>query len=129
VKVIYIAGPFRSKAAGGRYNYYEQHLNIVRAEALAWKVWEAGAAPIAPHLNTIHFQGSLPDDVWLEGDIAIMKKCDAVLMTDDWTRSSGAREERRVAMEAGMTILYNLDEVKQFLNRGKPICFGEDLGD
>lgn len=128
MKVIYIAGPFRSKAKNGRYDYYEQHQNITRAEELAWKVWALGAAPICPHLNTIHFQGSLPDHVWLAGDLAIMNKCDAVLMTEDWIESSGARHEHDEAVKAGMVILYTINDVVEYLHRPKPV-FGEDLLD
>lgn len=104
MKVVYIAGPFRAESAWG----VEQ--NIRRAEELALEVWRTGkAAAICPHTNTRFFQGATPDDdVWLKGDIEILHRCDAVLLTPDWERSSGARAERKVAQEAGIPVFHNL---------------------
>lgn len=101
MKVIYVAGPFRGK------NHWEIAENIRNAERLALEVWRMGAAAICPHANTAHYQDAAPDDVWLEGDLAIMRRCDAVLMTADWKRSQGATEERRMALEAGIPVFYD----------------------
>lgn len=106
--VVYIAGPFRSKQPG---NEWEREQNIRRAEWLALEVWKAGYACICPHANTRNFQGALPDDVWLDGDIAILLKCDAVLMTPDWGDSVGACQEREFAREAGIPVYYNLGDL------------------
>ena len=35
--------------------------------------------------------------VWLEGDMELLRRCDAVVLTPDWERSSGARAERQAA--------------------------------
>lgn len=88
MKVIYVAGPYRGD------NAWEIEQNIRRAESLSLEVWKAGFAAICPHANTRFFQGVLYDDVWLNGDIAILKKCDAILMTPDWQKSSGAYRTR-----------------------------------
>lgn len=108
IKVIYIAGPFRGNS------HYEIHQNIFRAEALALEVWRAGHAAICPHLNTAHFHGAADDSVWLEGDLEIMKRCDAVLMTPDWKRSAGATDERAQALAAGMPVFESLAELAAF---------------
>lgn len=117
MKVIYIAGPFRAGKSpkSGAYDWFEQHHNIIRAERVAHQVWAMGAAAVCPHLNTAHFQGSLPDKVWLTGDLAIMEKCDAVLMMEDWARSKGATAERTHALQHGMPVLYSLEELKLML--------------
>src|SRR4051812_1651517 len=107
--VVYIGGPFRSKP--DPHNQYVQTLNIRRAEALAHKVWSMGAAALCPHLNTANFQGSLPDQVWLDGDLALLAKCDAVLMTPDWEKSAGAKAEQTFALERGIPVFYALSEV------------------
>jgi nucleoside 2-deoxyribosyltransferase len=109
MKVIYIAGPFRAANAWG----IEQ--NIRRAEALALEVWRLGAACICPHTNTRFFQNAAPDDVWLKGDIEIMLRCDAVLLTDDWERSSGARAEVAAALALPMPVFRTLDELRVLL--------------
>lgn len=91
MKVVYIAGPFRGP------NAWEVECNIRRAEALALEVWRMGVAVICPHTNTRFFDGAAPDKVWLEGDLEILKRCDAVLMTWDWAKSQGATAERHFA--------------------------------
>jgi nucleoside 2-deoxyribosyltransferase len=109
MRVVYVAGPFRGP------NHWEIHQNIRRAETLALAVWRAGAAAICPHTNTIHFQDAAPDHVWLEGDLAIVAKCDAIIMTDDWQRSTGARAEHEFAAARGIPIFYTIDGLKEWL--------------
>ena len=102
MKVVYVAGPFRASSAWG----IEQ--NIRRAEALALQVWKAGFACICPHTNTRFFQGAAPDEVWLTGDLELVKRSDAVLMVPGWKRSSGATQERDVAMALNIPVYYDL---------------------
>lgn len=109
MKVIYVAGPFRGKDS------WEMENNIRRAEAIALEVWRAGAAAICPHANTRFFQGTAPDSVWLDGDLDILRRCDAVLMTPDWERSAGARAERDLALKLGIPVLYELADVRAFI--------------
>lgn len=91
MKLVYIAGPFRGA------NSWEIERNIRRAEALALQVWRAGAACICPHTNTRFFQGAADDHVWLDGDLEIIKRCDAVVATSNWRNSQGARKEVALA--------------------------------
>jgi hypothetical protein len=111
MKVVYIAGPFRGA------NSWEVENNIRRAEELALKVWELGAAAICPHCNTRFFQGVGPDERWLKGDLAIIAKCDAVMMTLDWNRSRGARGEWEEAMRLGIPVFFDLGRLKEWLDR------------
>lgn len=112
--VVYIAGPYRAKPDPN--NQYVQTLNIRRAEALAHDVWSMGAAALCPHLNTANFQGSLPDQVWLDGDLAMLAKCDAVLMTPDWELSAGARVEQQFALDRGIPVFYSPVEMIYWLS-------------
>lgn len=109
MKVVYVAGPYR-----GPDNWTIEN-NIRRAEALSLDVWRAGAAAICPHANTRFFQGAAPDEVWLDGDLEILRRCDAILMTPDWERSAGARAEHQEAMVAGLAILYSIADLEEFL--------------
>lgn len=111
IPVVYIAGPFRGA------NAWDQEQNVRRAEELALQVWEAGCAAICPHTNTRHYQGALPDHVWLEGDLAIVKKCDAIIMTADWQRSEGARKEAEMASLWGIPVFYTTEELAKWLNQ------------
>jgi nucleoside 2-deoxyribosyltransferase len=114
VKVVYIAGPFRGK------NHFVIAENIRNAERLALAVWQLGAAALCPHANTAHFQDAAPDDVWLTGDLELLRRCDAVLMTPDWERSEGARIERRFAMDAGIPVFHTLIELRDGLGLTEP---------
>lgn len=109
VKVIYIAGPYRAP------NAWEIEQNIRRAEALALEVWKLGAVAICPHANTRYFQGAAPDEVWLRGDLEILRRCDAVLLTPDWERSMGAREEVMRAHAECLPVLHSIEELESWL--------------
>ena len=98
MKVVYIAGPFRGS------NSWEMEQNIRRAEALALEVWRLGAACICPHTNTRFFQGAADDAVWLDGDLEILRRCDAVLMVSGWERSSGSKAEREEAVKVHIPV-------------------------
>jgi hypothetical protein len=101
---VYIAGAYRARNNLHGYNHWEQEQNIRRAEELALEVWKLGGAAVCPHLNTAHFQGALPDEVWLEGDLDILLKCDCVVLVKDWELSSGTRREVEVAVEHGIPV-------------------------
>lgn len=105
MKVIYIAGPFRGS------NSWEIECNIRRAEVLALEVWRAGYAALCPHTNNRYFTGAAPDDVWLRGDLELLKRCDAVLTTEDWHRSAGARNEVDLALRLGIPVYSNIAEL------------------
>lgn len=102
MKVAYVAGPFRGPDAWA----IEQ--NIRRAEEIALQLWKRGFAVVCPHANTRFFQGAAPDDVWLRGDLEILSRCDCIVMTPEWYRSAGAREEHRFAEERGIPIFYSV---------------------
>jgi hypothetical protein len=109
MRVVYVAGPFRGP------NAWEIEQNIRRAETLALEVWKLGCAAICPHANTRFYQGAAPDEVWLQGDLAIIKRCDAILLTPDWARSVGATEEKRFAELHDIPVLKDLEHLKAWL--------------
>jgi hypothetical protein len=109
MKLIYIAGPYRGASE------WQVVQNIRRAETLALAVWQSGAACICPHKNTALFGGAAEDSVWLEGDLEMMRRCDAVLCTDDWQRSVGAIEEVRVARAMGLPVFETIAQLQSWL--------------
>lgn len=100
--VVYVAGPFRGA------NSWEMEKNIRAAETLALQAWKVGFAVICPHANTRFFQGAAPDEIWLEGDLEILKRCDAVLLTPTWKSSKGAVAEAATAAELGIPVFESL---------------------
>lgn len=106
--VVYIAGPFRGA------NAWEVHQNIERAQALAYQVWEAGMVALCPHNNTRHFDGALTDTVWLQGDLELLRRSDAVLLTEDWTRSDGAKAEMLYAVDYDIPVFKTLAKLVEW---------------
>lgn len=109
MKLVYVAGPFRGA------NSWEVENNIRRAETLALEVWRLGAAAICPHTNTRFFQGAALDEVWLSGTLEMLRRCDAVMLTDDWQRSSGARAEAIQAVLRGIPTFTKLSDLAEWL--------------
>lgn len=118
MKLIYVAGPFRAINPNGKTNCWRVQENIMAAMSLALEIWKAGHAALCPHANTMFFQDAdgCADDVWLKGDLEMLRRCDAVLVTPDWERSSGAREEVAYAHEHSIPVFYNFEILKEWLN-------------
>lgn len=109
MKVIYIAGPFRAASA------WEIEQNIRRAETAALEVWRLGCACICPHTNTRFFHGAADDSVWLEGDLEILRRCDAVLLVGEYWESAGTRRELDLANEHGIPVFESLDSLGEWV--------------
>lgn len=110
--VIFISGPFR-----GRPNIeWNRQQNIRRAEEAALHVWRSGAVAICPHKNTEHFDGAADDAIWLDGDLEILSRCDAIFMVQGWNTSQGAEAEVKFAREHGISTLYTLDDLYAYLS-------------
>lgn len=104
--VVYVAGPFRGKTP------WDVEQNVRRAEALALEVWRTpGFCALCPHTNTRFFQNAAPDDVWLVGDLALLRTAGAVILTKFWERSSGAKEEVRFAINQGIPIFDSIERL------------------
>jgi hypothetical protein len=110
LKVIYIAGRFRGA------NAWEVERNIRKAEELAFAVAELGAMPLCPHTNTRFFDGTLTPEHWLDGTLELMRRCDAVVFTDDWQLSSGARTEHADARDRGQPVFHSIAELGEWLS-------------
>ena len=99
MKVAYIIGPYRAKTIR------EVVENIRRAEAAALKYWKKGYAVICPHMNSALFDGAIPDEDILEGDIEIMKRCDTVVVLPGWHGSQGSIGEIHEAVSRRIEII------------------------
>lgn len=102
--LIYVAGPYTGDS------YSEIHDNIVKAEYAAMRLWKNGYAAITPHLNTAHFEkyedDNLNYNVWIEGDMEILSRCDVIFMLKDWTKSKGAVREHEWAIKNDLSVYY-----------------------
>jgi hypothetical protein len=107
--VVYVAGAFRAPDA------WQIAENIRASERLALEVWRLGAVAVNPLANTAHYQGALPDEVWLRGDLELLRRCDALLTVDNWERSRGARDEVAHAVARGIPVFHALSALAAWL--------------
>lgn len=117
--MIYICGPYRDER--GEYHVKE---NIRRAEQVALSVWGMGAAALCPHKNTAFFGGCQPDDVWLEGDLEMLSRCDALVTVAFWEKSEGALAEIEFAKENRIPIFHDLTALQMWLLHQKEMGRG-----
>jgi nucleoside 2-deoxyribosyltransferase len=106
--VVYVAGPYRNPSN------WEIHRNIFVAETLAFEVWKAGMCALSPHLNTAHFQYALPDEVWLQGDLEMLRRCDALIVTMGWENSAGTRAEVAFAKSHDIPVFFTIAGLKRW---------------
>ena len=106
MKIVFIIGPYRASSE------WELEEHIHNAELVAIKWWQKGWAVICPHKNSAHFGGLCPDEVWLEGDKEILKRCDAVCLVGGWSKSEGSLSEVALAKERGISIYFD-DEAER----------------
>lgn len=109
--MVYVAGPFRGP------DHWAIAENIRSAERVAFKVWQAGAVALCPHLNTAHFQGALPDHMWLDGDLALLELCDALILVPGWERSEGTKAEVAFATRHSIPVLFDIDSLRGLIER------------
>lgn len=101
MKVLYISGPYSNG------DWEIMSMNIMRAREVAIKLWKQGFAVICPHSNTAHFDALIPDkQVFIRGDLEILKRCDVIYMMRDWLTSYGAKCELRLAQRRGLEVIY-----------------------
>jgi hypothetical protein len=105
MKLIYVAGPYTAETHTGIEN------NIRNAENVAIQLWAKGWAVICPHLNTAHFEryegvANIDYHTWIDGDMEILKRCDAIIMIENWEYSKGSKAERKFCMENNIQVFY-----------------------
>jgi hypothetical protein len=99
IKVVYVAGAFRAKTQWGIKK------NVDKAEEASLMLWKMGYSVICPHTMTAHFQNECPDDVWLDGCLELLRRCDAIYMVEGWRDSIGSREEFKLARELDLIFM------------------------
>ncbi len=102
--LVYISGQYSGDIAE----------NIHKARLLAILLWELGYSVFCPHLNTIHFENDCKCKYqdYIDGDLTILKRVDAILMMENWEQSRGAIIEQNEAAFQGIPIFLNIRELE-----------------
>lgn len=121
MKLIYIAGPYRPySCADGMW--VGTPMNIRNAEVTAVNLVNAlgryGLFPLVPHLNTRDFENQVEqndDQYFLDGTMAMLERCDAVLLTmpDADEVSSGTKAEVHRAHQLGIQVYRTFDALRR----------------
>ena len=101
-KLVYVAGPYTNP---------DPVENTHRACQIGKRLIESGVVwPVVPHQSLLfHVIAPFPYQTWLDLDIAIMERCDAVLRFSG--ESSGADAEVAEALRQGIPVFYDESEV------------------
>lgn len=115
-KVVYVAGP---------YTHGDRSDNVRNAIAAGMRLLDAGYAPVVPILS--HFADLIhprPYEDWLQADLAILSKCDAMVRLSGF--SPGSKRELQEAMVLGIPVYWGSDPVGDFLlqDAGTPASRG-----
>lgn len=121
MKLIYIAGPYRPYTNAHGALVDTAH-NISIAEMTAVHLVDAlghlGLFPVVPHLNTRDFENQVKqnnDQYFLDGTMAMLERCDAVLLTmpNADEVSSGTKAEVHRAYQLGIQVYRSFDSLRR----------------
>lgn len=105
--VIYLATPIRPK------NGKTVEENVQYAKQLALELWIKGYTVICPAANSdlpiSLAEKALEADRWLNGDLEILARCDAVVASPGWELSKGVNGEIKCAVMYGVPVYYYPD--------------------
>jgi hypothetical protein len=100
MKLAYIAGPYRAATP------WDIEQNVRRAEEASLFVASHGLMPVCPHTQSRFFYGQGEEDFWLEGTMAMLQRCDLLVITGLWEDSLGTKDEILKAKELEMPTFY-----------------------
>ncbi len=100
-KLVYVSGP---------YTKPDPAQNVWDAVKCADKILEKGYIPVIPHLSHLwHIISPKTYDVWMEIDIALLKKCDIIFRMSG--ESPGADQEVDIATMLGIPVIKDMDKL------------------
>jgi nucleoside 2-deoxyribosyltransferase len=105
--LIYISGPYTNGVIAK---------NIDEAEAVAVQLMRNGFDVICPHKNTAFYEKyeDIPYKKFIEMDLNILERCDAIYMMPTWRNSKGAMIEMQHALDKGIPVIlgenHNIEE-------------------
>jgi len=104
--IVYVAGAYRADTESGVYH------NIQKARRVAEQLWAKGWPTICPHLNSAYMGGVAPDEVFLQGGLLMLERCDRVVLVPGWIDSAGTRAEIAHARARGLPVFATVESME-----------------
>ena len=108
--IVYISGKYSGNTEA------EISVNIANARSKSIEVWEAGFTALCPHTNTFHFEKDCKCNYadYIDGDLALLQRCDCMLLLENWQESDGVKREIDFAKINGIPIFNSITEIKNY---------------
>jgi nucleoside 2-deoxyribosyltransferase len=110
--LVYLAGPYRPYTdEDGTHHSIAQ--NVRAAAEYGVEIWKRGMVAVIPHTMTYFprlqqqdggIKGVAPEVFW-EGELELLARCDMLVMMPTWRLSRGATAEREYALALGIPVL------------------------
>lgn len=97
--VIYVSGPLSAPTG------WEWEQNVRRAEEIGYFLKYMEFAPVVPHTDDRFFHAHHERKLALEVDIALLSRCDGLLLIPGWEASEGAKDEAHYCDHHGIPVL------------------------
>jgi len=96
--LVYVAGPYTAPTI------LQREANIREAQLVGGQLIAADVYPIVPHEMGQAYADQQPPEYWYRATMALMLRCDAVVLTPRWAESTGATLERERALRVGIPV-------------------------
>jgi len=113
VKIVYVAGPMSADTE------WLIELNVRAAEAMGFDIASAGAFPLIPHTNARWLHSEFSQEFMVEGSLALLTKCDAMIVCRGWESSRGTKAEMQMCEEQGIPYFLSLTDLEDWLVKTK----------
>ena len=100
--LLYIAAPYRASSTAAIRN------NINEAALMAQYYWLQGYAVLCPHMNSAHFDGLVPDKVFMAATKLMLTHCSHIALHPKWSFSTGCIEEYQYAHNNNITMHFTV---------------------
>ena len=111
--LIYVAGAYKGNIAK----------NITKAEIVSINLIRNGWHVFTPHKNTSHYEqyedNQLTTQTWIDMDLNMLARCDAIYVMDNWHNSTGTKIEIEFALKHNIPRFYeefDPSETFKFIN-------------